>query len=1088
MNKRLLIVVIVVILAALGLGVYLSQEDIPASRLKPSENELAKRVAELHGQSGPSSLPAPATLTPVDLSHPLRLAIGGLGLADNDKNQQLGDLVTVELTGAPGFNLVERQSLSAILRELNLNWSGFVRAKDAVRAGKLLKADWFLLGTEAKINGTNSIVARVVDARTGVMRDAGVFPADKPLAQVATNLASFMQESRQNAAHPQPRVFLAFGAFEDLSVNNRQADFPEQLRGYLTAAYRGSSVTLLEREYVETLLQEVHLDLAGLTEESWSNSPPAMQSAYWLVDGQYQSYETTNFQIELDLEIQRAFGKSFQRQLLGLPGDPIGRQTKSTIDEVMSQNAGNSFPTRRSEARMQMEIGRELCRNSGGFSLTWAVQIWSNDPQTLAKHKRNMDDAIRAFQTVLLLEPTNREAKIYLAACWWQQPIPRIEESRILYRELIDDPTQDKWSDLAHKALVETFWSEEPEQTLRWYQSAATQSTNSAAVAFYGAQAEAAQNEMTMRSGDSPKAEELAEKQLFDNLQAYGNDLQGKFSGPYLVDLGFDDYITRFKWDKPTAAQKLAELLPKFQKRMPELEPYLLAKVLTYQLDTNTPLLAEFDRILDRCIEHPEQILKPLEFWNRIHGSIYDWCFETTNYALAIKLIEGEKRVATSGKVVLLDFDDQEKIKLAYAYMAAHHWQDALDIFESYHNKPVKVTDNGPWGKAFQLVLTDKLAASCRQQLGMAAVEDARRFDFGKPVLCLCAPSTFVADGDSLWVGIGGQLLHLDFELRTNLVVDLQLDESVSVTALYLTPSRIWIGTHGAGLIEFDKATHQCHRLTESDGLMMNDIGSLEIAGDTLWIGYGGGLGRLDLHSRKLTSFMHSLNGDIANSTNEPPARAWIGKIVAGPEGNLWMLSVFGNSMGRQIRQYHIADGIWGTLPTPGLQWDACFCADSEHLVEGGGINLEEVGIQDRISRNAPTNDLHPTNMIIPESEFKSLYLNLQTNGSHRYVYTSGRPMGTKGGLAIQNLHDHRWQYLEDADGLPKPPSTLTLDGNNLWVGGESSIALVDLKEKKVKKFCYIQADAVDNIQIAGGYVWAQFDCHLYRAPLSALQ
>jgi hypothetical protein len=28
----------------------------------------------------------------------------------------------------------------------------------------------------------------------------------------------------------------------------------------------------------------------------------------------------------------------------------------------------------------------------------------------------------------------------------------------------------------------------------------------------------------------------------------------------------------------------------------------------------------------------------------------------------------------------------------------------------------------------------------------------------------------------------------------------------------------------------------------------------------------------------------------------------------------------------------------------------------------------------------------------------------------------------------------------------------------------------------------------VDRIQIAGGYVWAQFDWHLYRASLSALQ
>src|ERR1019366_370507 len=107
----------------------------------------------------------------------------------------------------------------------------------------------------------------VVDARTGVMRDAGVFPADRPSTQLAADLAAFLRQCRQNAARPKLRVYLAVGAFEDLSANNRQADFPAQVRGYLTAAYQGSTVTLLEREYVETLLQEVRLDLAGLTEE-----------------------------------------------------------------------------------------------------------------------------------------------------------------------------------------------------------------------------------------------------------------------------------------------------------------------------------------------------------------------------------------------------------------------------------------------------------------------------------------------------------------------------------------------------------------------------------------------------------------------------------------------------------------------------------------------------------------------------------------------------------------------------------------------------------------------------------------------------
>ena len=290
MSKRFVIVIVAVIIA--GSAIYLEQLDkgqpfSEAEAGKPfTEPEMVKRLAEMHARSGDTTVVPPAKLMPLDLLHPVRLAIGGLGVPDNDENGQLGDLVTVELTSAPGFQLVERRSLAAILHELNLNWSGFTRANDAVRVGKLLKADWFLLGTESKINATNFIVARVVDARTGIIRDAGVFLADESPTQLAADLALFLNQSRKDAASAKLRVFLALSAFEDLSINDRQADFSRQLRGYLTATFHGSGVTLLVRDYVEILLQEVRLDLAGLTEGGGSNPPTAMQSAYWMVSGQ----------------------------------------------------------------------------------------------------------------------------------------------------------------------------------------------------------------------------------------------------------------------------------------------------------------------------------------------------------------------------------------------------------------------------------------------------------------------------------------------------------------------------------------------------------------------------------------------------------------------------------------------------------------------------------------------------------------------------------------------------------------------------------------------------------------------------------
>src|SRR5436190_5823531 len=118
------------------------------------------------------------TMTPIRLTEKVRLAIGGLGLSDENQNHELADLVLAELSNAEGLAIVDRQSLDKVLRELAMSLSGLVRAKDAVRVGKLLHADWFLLGSAASVSGTNSLVVRIVDARTGIMRDGAVVARD----------------------------------------------------------------------------------------------------------------------------------------------------------------------------------------------------------------------------------------------------------------------------------------------------------------------------------------------------------------------------------------------------------------------------------------------------------------------------------------------------------------------------------------------------------------------------------------------------------------------------------------------------------------------------------------------------------------------------------------------------------------------------------------------------------------------------------------------------------------------------------------------------------------------------------------------
>ena len=84
-----------------------------------------------------------------------------------------------------------------------------------------------------------------------------------------------------------------------------------------------------------------------------------------------------------------------------------------------------------------------------------------------------------------LLEPTNREAKLFVAACLRNNTIERAEEARRYYREVIEDPVQDKWSEIARKALSASFAWGDADAKVMWFGSAAASTTDSNATQFY---------------------------------------------------------------------------------------------------------------------------------------------------------------------------------------------------------------------------------------------------------------------------------------------------------------------------------------------------------------------------------------------------------------------------------------------------------------------------------------------------------------------------------------------------------------------------------------------------------------------------
>ena len=1042
MNKRFLLALglLLVVGGATWLAINWYNER-EATRPAFSERELSKAIARLH----PNSPAEPAVAAPKPLlpSQNVRLAIGSLGLPDDSQNRQLGDLLTAELSGTKGLELVERQSLDRVLGELQLNLSGLVRARDAVRVGKLLRAEWFLLGTTAPAGAGKAVVARIVDAQTGIMRDVGVFTDDGARAGLATKLAQFVRDCRQAGSASKPRLFLAVGTFRDLSVNNRLAEFPTQLRARLIQAYQGSGVTLLEREHVDALLQEVRLDLAGLTETSGAPAP-RMQSAFWLVDGYYQSYETSDHEVELGLNIKRIFGRQQRVLLREKPGEPLVKRVRAEIDKALAAGTPLVAPTRFSEARAQMEAGKELCLPKIPGLGQMRPQEFLMSPWVDAaddRQRRNLEEAMRAFQTVLLFEPTNREAKLYVAALLRSPPLYREDEARQYYREVLDEPINDRWVFVAQQGLEASLRLAGPEERARWLQPAALQGTNPSAQ-FFQRESRRAAVDAALQRGDDPKRHELAEERLFDTIAQFNS---GRV---YQEEIGMGDFMDAVGGDRAAAARRLVELYPKMRAQASNAAPYLLASVVAHQVDTNAAVIGEFEQALEEWAAHPETVRKMVTpFWSHV-DVVYRWAEEHKLAALSAKVLEAKSR-ATGRRIADEPVaGDEHKLRLAFAAKAAGRWQEALQVFESYSNHPVRMGNSGPWGPAFTVLLTSRETAECRKQLGLPPVQDPREFDLGKPLLCVHGDryarqyewtygkvGTFAADEGGLWLAFAGRLLRLGFDLKTNQVIALPINATTPITCVCPTGSKIWIGTHGEGLLECDTASHQCTHLTEKEGLLMDFISSMQPMGDTLWIGYGnqkdGGLGKLDLRTRRFTSFMPSLEGNQGGGISPP--RVPVQAVIAGVEDDVWLVAQ------NALLRYRSPADQWEALPDFGHTSTLGRCGDH-------------------------------------------LYVAMGSAGRSR----SGEPASI--GLRTLSLKDGQWKPFPVVPSLPTGVTSIAVDGANVWIGGEAYLALVDPAQDKVLKYAYVSARSVDQIELGGGWLWAQCEKHLYKASLSALR
>jgi hypothetical protein len=1062
----------------------------------------------------------------------IRLAIGTFGLTPEKRDGDLADVIAVRLSTAPGFELVERRELDAVLKEAGLSLSGAVRAKDVVRFGAMLRADQFLLGSSAAINGTNRLFVRLVDARTGVIRAINVFrdTGGSPEA-LASEIVDFVRAESRRPLQGH-RDFLAIGVIQNLGVNNRFADFPAQMRGSIAARLSGD-VTVLERDVMSFLANEVQLDTAGLTEGSGGQGTP-MQFGFWIVDGFYQSYEVAEPEVQLNLRIERVQGRQKRFLLQGKPDEQFLAKICETVEQELKQPdtfAGATSPTRQGEIAALEARGQQLVDYRRGVPLTFWVSapvyesIEIRSARTPEKVMSALDEATRVFESILLLDPENNAAKMRLAGCllfeaerWGGIKRDHLEKraarAKEYYREVIatEDP---EYADDARINLALSCGGAEGVEMLRRFAAEATNPKEKARFESYRGDL------LYCLECQLPVEETMPDlrAQLFDNLK----ELEQSTNEPFIVS--FENVLFAYRFYPEKREKIINTLLPELLEKFPDLKPYILLAAAGEQTEPDSPIIAQFLASLKQCEEHPETVLHPSSYFTHlsttvederaarsgwIYAGVYERAFSLHQYSTVVAMALARQRAAEKGLAPPLT--NGGKRLLAESYAALNQWQKTLDIYNTLPDASAQ--EKNECSRHLGLGLESetipdsawkdqhdadkvRMAYDCigRQQwLTAAAILDSighrtvRMFYAGAWGYAF-APVLPAVVADECRANAGKPALKdpMRFELGDTPYVHFMRD-GPRYFSFETEGDDVWIGIysqikrfHGPGPFAASEPVelHEFQRSTKSPAT------SICLSPNFIWVGtFDDGLFELDRNT-----------GDVHHITMND------GLLLNGISG----LYLQGQTL--WIAYQNRDNGAVGTLD---LQTHK-FSALTPNLRPEAGANSQPYYDQNQLDRGDQPPQLPISCMTeaapgemwfsvvekglqsyrnsdgrwrtIMDTFANSTYLSgVAADQAHGQVLVAAREKivldaekSRTGGLVIYDYRQHRHACLQIYQGLPSNDLTaVATDGRVAWIGGRGFVAVVDVQEQKVLRIAYISANCIKKIQLGKTYAWIQ--------------
>ena len=966
-----------------------------------------------------------------------------------ETSEQFQDLLLAELSDRPRFALIERGELNRILAEAELSLSQLGEPANAVRAGRLLNADWLLLMKRVS-SGRSLLLARIVDTRSGVIRDITAFDSDPAdMAGMVTDVAGFLVNSSFKSGATPVRQFLALGGFQDLSVNPRHPELPMQLKAQLALACREHGYILVEREVVDLLLQEARLNLGGLVEDT--GPLPVMQGAFWLVDGYYQAFVDDDLRMDLVIRVQRVRGSHTLHRLSGVAGESLYAQAWETIRAALARpDPFIARPTRQHEFRLQMDKGKELAELQNDITLDQRLVAldsyggvssrWMNDREAW---RQRLLTAIEAFESASLLDPTSHEATLCLAVCLADPMIGRRDEARNLIEEIIATPDPGAKSDRARLALAYSYRHENPIRARALFERYAAEATseNMRNACLSGLEL---LESTTPRSRDSGSKLAAAETGIAKSLERVHAWFQaGKGIEPSWFRIV--DITVALRPDREAALARYAALVPQWCEQYPELAPYLLILWTAEQTSTNSVAEQQLRKSLAAIEADPSLLNDARSYVGELY-TLISWSLGMRVGDLAVRACQLRARLAEQG---LCDpLNERDRIMLAYGYRDLENWERALELVEPFGYRAVTMGLGGPWGAYPVPDLPVRSALIYREKLGRSTIDPKIMFASGQ-VVNGRSVSDFVTDGNQCWVSFSNRLARLDQNSGEKIEIELPGRGEAIPKCLAQGADTVWIGTREAGVIAVDSQTLATRQWTESDGLLINHIQSMLLEADSLWIGYGqgyqgaGGFGRMDLKTGKIRNWIPALPAGVGRSESVgheatsivdppdgPPRNRVVGIARGGPH-TLWI------AVARKgLQKFDTKTETWTTLDSSDQENRlVCLAANAEVMVAGCEGRLGAA-------------DTQPGN----------------------------------GGLTIVRAGEDQPRYLHVPDGLPHPTVTaVALHDEVAWIGGTGFVGILDLATLEFRRICPARTVRVTRIAVNEQGAWVATDGGIER-------